>query len=92
MTDSPTNDSAEFSLEIDGERFVVRTVAGPGGGYRLDWITGPNPGYGFSIGWPAGGPASEPVEGWVPSNEVLLSEARNFLSMIDPATGYIAEE
>ena len=47
---------------------------------RYSWISGPNPGYGFSMS-----PTAE-------ASEEHRTNIRNFLSMIDPATGYIEDE
>jgi len=64
-------------LEVDGERFRVverspRTV-------DLTWLTGPNPGYGFTIGG-------------IPMDDLRLEDQiRGFLAEIDPATGYLAD-
>lgn len=65
-------------FEVDGEIFALR----PDGfdGTHYSWISGPNPGYGFSI--------SPTAEG----SEQHRTNIRNFLAMIDPATGYIEDE
>ncbi|MBZ2199266.1 hypothetical protein KCQ71_24180 [Ruania sp. N2-46] len=62
---------------VDGERFEVRRQAGT---HHLTWLTGPNPGYGFSIGSNTGA-ALEPA--------VLETEIREFLDQVDPETGYL---
>lgn len=62
---------------VDGERFEVRRQAGT---YHLTWLTGPNPGYGFSMGSNTGA-VLEPA--------CLETEIRGFLGQIDPATGYL---
>ncbi|WP_232848002.1 hypothetical protein [Occultella kanbiaonis] len=62
---------------VDGERFEVRRQAGT---YHLTWLSGPNPGYGFSIG-------SNTVAVLEP--RVLETEIRGFLGQIDPETGYL---
>lgn len=64
-------------LEVDGEVFELRH---DGGGTQYDWISGPNEGYGFAIS-----PTPD-------SDEQHQASIRGFLSMIDPATGYIAED
>ena len=66
-------------LDIDGEIFEVRR--GQGGGTNYGWVSGPNPGYGF--GSSGGGDLSEAHH---------RESIRNFLSMIDPKTGYIADD
>ena len=67
-----------FTLEVDGETFVVR---GHDSGTDYDWISGPNKDYGFSSS--AG---QDMPEDW------HRDSIRNFLGMIDPQTGYIAED
>jgi hypothetical protein len=68
-----------YTLEVDGEVFEVRR--GQSGGTNYDWVSGPNKDYGFGS---SGG--SDMPEEW------HLESIRNFLSMIDPATGYIEED
>jgi hypothetical protein len=65
-------------LECDGEIFELRPDQF--GGTHDTWLTGPNPGYGFSV---------SPT-----SDETAQHQAniRDFLSMIDPNTGYIADD
>jgi hypothetical protein len=65
-------------LEVDGEIFALRPDGS--GGTHYGWISGPNPGYGFSVS-----PTPE-------ASEQHRRNIRNFLSMIDPATGYIDDE
>jgi hypothetical protein len=66
-------------VTIDGEVFDVTTGDRPGH-YHYAWISGPNPDYGFSS-------ASSDRR---PSTMVDHEEAiRNFLSLVDPETGYI---
>jgi hypothetical protein len=67
------------TLTVDGETFAVREAFA--GGTYYDWITGRNPGYGFSTSAPADQPDDE-----------HRRSIRAFLDMIDPATGYIADE
>ena len=68
-----------YTLEVDGEVFAVRRA--PGGGTGYDWVSGPNDGYGFGSSAQVDQPEDE-----------HRSSIRNFLSMIDPETGYIAED
>lgn len=65
-----------FRIEVDGEVFEVRP--GEHGGTHYDWLSGPNPGYGFS----SSAPISADHE-----RHILV-----FLSMVDPETGYIEDE
>lgn len=64
------------SFALDGETFAARRR--DDGSMHYDWVSGPNEGYGFST---SGGP--EPL-----SREEHLASIRDFLSAIDPATGY----
>ncbi len=68
-----------LTVEVDGETFAVRR--GHDGGTQYDWVSGPNDGYGFGCSAPPPLDAEAHVEG-----------LRAFLGMIDPATGYIAED
>lgn len=68
-----------YTLEVDGEVFEVRRSRS--GGTNYDWISGRNEGYGF--GTSAGGNLSEL------HHRVSI---RNFLGLIDPATGFITED
>lgn len=65
-------------VEVDGELFDVR--ADPPGHYHFDWVSGPNPGYGFSS---ATSDASEL------STASMEESIRSFLQQVDPTTGYI---
>jgi hypothetical protein len=64
---------------VGGESFdVVRD----GNSVHHTWVSGPNAGYGFSVG------SSGAME---LTDEVVRSAIRAFLSEIDPRTGYLAE-
>lgn len=80
----PDTDSIEtITLEVDGERFAVRVVVDPATGYTdtgYTWLSGPNKGYGFGTGGPPN-----------PSLEEHRQRVREFLAMVDPATGYIED-
>lgn len=67
-----------YTLNVDGEVFAVRRP--PDGGTGYDWLSGPND-YGF-------GSSANPDR----AEEEHRGSIRTFLSMIDPATGYIAED
>jgi hypothetical protein len=67
------------TIEVDGELFALRRAAD--GGTAYDWLSGPNEGYGFG--------SSRPPQG---SPEEQREDIRAFLSMIDPATGYIGDD
>lgn len=74
------NGSFVFNIDVDGERFAVYQSAP--GDWSYDWLTGPNPGYGF-------GSHGSPLDR---SLEEHQQDCRNFLSMVDPVTGYIEDE
>jgi hypothetical protein len=63
---------------VDGETFAVRRRDDDGSNH-YDWVSGPNNGYGFSVGG-----SSEPI-----SHERHVAAIRGFLAEIDPATGYL---
>lgn len=73
-----TDGEAGSRLEVDGEVFELRADGFSGTHYN--WISGPNPGYGFS---------ASPTSGSVEQHRVSI---RSFLSMIDPTTGYIEDD
>jgi hypothetical protein len=72
-------DVTSLTLEVDGEMFAIRP--GEFGGTNYTWLSGPNPGYGFSQS---------------PTPDLSVDEhrtsIRTFLSMVDPATGYIEDD
>jgi hypothetical protein len=67
-------------VEVDGEVFDVVARRDPPGHVDYRWISGPNPDYGFSSA-SSDGRASTMVD--------HVAAIRNFLSQVDPATGYI---
>lgn len=77
MPDQATyTDVGEFVVE--GETFSARK-RDDDGSLHYDWVSGPNAGYGFSI---SGGPAPR-------SRGHHVAAIRDFLSAIDPETGYL---
>lgn len=62
-------------LGCDGELFELRPDKF--GGTHYTWLSGPNPGYGFSVS-----PMADDIERH-------RKNIRDFLAMIDPRTGYI---
>jgi hypothetical protein len=74
-----SEDDMSFRLEVRGEVFALRPDQQ--GGTDYTWLSGPNPGYGFSLS---------------PTPKISLDEhranIRDFLDMIDPATGYIGDD
>jgi hypothetical protein len=73
-------------LSCDGETFELRPDQF--GGTHYTWRSGPNPGYGFTTS--AILPAAKPSR--IDDIELHQANIRSFLSMIDPETGYIAED
>ena len=69
-------DVTSFTLEVDGELFALRPDQH--GGTDYTWLSGPNPGYGFSLS---------------PTPNISLDEhrknIREFLADIDPITGHL---
>lgn len=69
-----------FRIVVDGETFDVDHA---GGANHLTWVSGPNAGYGFTLGR---------------SDDTALTEdearvaARGFLASVDPETGYLEED
>ncbi|KOG37289.1 hypothetical protein AQJ84_24300 [Streptomyces resistomycificus] len=67
-------------MSVDGEEFEVRQPDDSPGTYHFTWLTGPDPQYGFMS-------ASHPP---TQAGRADLEEAiRDFLSQVDPDTGYI---
>lgn len=66
-----------YTLDVEGEDFTVRSHDG---GTDYDWVSGPNEDYGFGTGARNMSEAEH------------RADIRNFLTMIDPATGYISED
>lgn len=67
-----------MDLEVDGERFTVGEREP--GTYDVTWLTGRNPGYGFTFSTSTRTPASA---------EVIEDQVRGFLRAVDPTTGYL---
>ncbi|MBS2937245.1 hypothetical protein KDN32_05780 [Nocardioides sp. J2M5] len=79
-------------LEVDGEVFEVRPSEHQQG-FDVDWVSGPNAGYGFSCGVQVTASAADEVPRKAPDIEDhdLVASIRSFLRQIDPQTGYIAD-
>lgn len=67
-------------VEVDGEVFDVVARGDRPGQYDYTWTSGPNPGYGF------GSASSDGRASTMADHEAAI---RNFLSQVDPETGYI---
>ena len=72
--------SQEMRVEVDGELFVISIRPDRPGQYDFSWVSGPNPGYGFS--------SSTSEDGSLTDAQVRAA-IRGFLAQIDPDTGYI---
>jgi len=69
------------TLVVDGETFVVRPPGWRGGtGTSFDWVSGPNPDYGFFVA---------PNDGHELSEADCVDAIREFLAHVDPITGYL---
>ena len=68
-----------FTLEVDGERFILRPDGQ--GGTHYTWSSGKNNDYGFSVG---------PTPNL--SLDAHRENIRSFLAQIDPSTGYIEDD
>ncbi|MFJ1969330.1 hypothetical protein ACIO93_11740 [Streptomyces sp. NPDC087903] len=67
-------------MTVDGEVFEISRPDDSPDSYDFAWLTGPNPQYGFGL-------RSHPP---VPLGPADLEEAiRDFLSQVDPDTGFI---
>jgi hypothetical protein len=66
-------------VTVDGHDFLVRARTGEPGVYDFDWLTGPRD-YGFSVARSDRSPMSRPE---------AEESIRDFLTQINPATGYI---
>lgn len=66
-------------VTVDGETFAVRR-RDDDGSLHYDWVSGPNDGYGFSVFCGVG-----PM-----SRERHSADIREFLSAVDPVTGYFS--
>lgn len=66
-------------LTVDGETFKARADAEQPGAWHVDWVSGPNEGYGFIT--------RRSDHQWE-SRDDLERAVRSFLDAIDPDTGY----
>ena len=67
-------------MVVDGEHFDFTERVGEPGVHDLRWVSGPNKDYGF---------ASAAYGGGRQTDADLEDAIRNFLSLVDPTTGYI---
>lgn len=66
-------------MVVGGHAFDVSERVGETGVYDCRWVSGPNEGYGFATAAYGGGRLTDAE---------LEDSIRNFLSQIDPSTGY----
>ena len=69
------------TVVVDGETFLVSPRPAEPGTYDFDWRSGPHDGYGFSCSGGDHRPRS---------SDEIVDDIRDFLSGIDPETGYLA--
>jgi hypothetical protein len=69
-------------LEVDGETFDVAPHASLPGRYQFTWVSGKNPGYGFT---------AHTSDGHAMTREQIVSQIRFFLGQIDAETGHMAD-
>ena len=67
-------------LDVDGETFEAARDPEQPGAVHFTWVSGPNPGYGFTSRRSDQGEMTE---------EEQVDAIRGFLAQIDPVTGYI---
>ncbi|MEU1586419.1 hypothetical protein [Micromonospora sp. NPDC005710] len=72
-------DTPPRTLDVDGQTFALRRNECDGTDYT--WLSGPNPGYGFG---------ASPTLGL--SLDQHRKNIRDFLAMVDPATGRIEDD
>ncbi|MFE3247254.1 hypothetical protein [Streptomyces sp. NPDC059209] len=72
--------TGKWTLTVDGERFEVTDRPGERGTYDFVWLSGPDPGYGFTS-------AVHPAVAL--SVTELKESVRDFLKQVDPVTGHI---
>ncbi|MFD4369773.1 hypothetical protein [Rhodococcus sp. NPDC058521] len=94
---SSSDNGSRCTLLVDGETFTVTVRPEDPDTCDYDWISGPNPGYGFSSSkhvayFSIRERADTPTAPLPPSTISEHREAiRDFLSQIDPETGYLED-
>ncbi|GAB3266159.1 hypothetical protein GCM10027586_20490 [Kineococcus gypseus] len=71
---------ASWQVQLGGHDWLVEERAGVPGCYDVTWLSGPNPGYGFS---------TQTFDGTPVSKERMERSIADFLEQIDPQTGYL---
>lgn len=93
---TPTG-SERIELTVNGEVFIVTARPDDPATADYEWVTGPNPGYGFSstqlvsYGSVVDRAGSPTPDFGFESVERHREAIRNFLGQIDPETGYLAD-
>ncbi len=75
-----TDELGGLRLHVDSETFEIRQDPDEPGGSHYSWVSGPNRGYGFS---------QVRSDGLQPSLPEHRDAIRDFLSSINPETGYL---
>lgn len=93
---APTPADGPLDIVVDGELWQVTVQSC--GRCHYAWVSGPNPGYGFSsspirTAWRKGVTPTTPPPA-IPNRTIahLRRSIRNFLAEVDPDTGYLSEE
>lgn len=81
MTDQRSGDNATHVVHVDGELFDV-TVIGESK-FKYYWVSGPNPGYGFTC-FLVGS-----IDDFEIQEKHHREAIRGFLKDVDPRTGYL---
>lgn len=86
------SEGAVRRLTVDGEVFDVRANDNETG-HHFDWVSGPNPRYGFSTGMPMiFVPVGEDADIRTEADDAFyVQQIREFLAQIDPETGYVGD-
>ncbi|MEU6540535.1 hypothetical protein [Streptomyces sp. NPDC047000] len=75
-----TSDGERSHITVDGEEFAVHQPHDAPGTYHFTWLTGRNPGYGFSCRIH---PSVQLTE------EQLAEQISGFLTQVDPVSGCV---
>ncbi len=93
----PTADDGPFATTVDGETFKVTLRQEEPGACDYDWESGPNEGYGFSSSrhvafFSVHDKANTPSNALPsPTIDEHRESIRDFLSQINPETGFIGD-
>lgn len=73
--------ASDMTWMVGGHRWTVTERSHEPGRYDITWVSGRDPGYGFTLGSSTRRPISDAV---------IRREIANFLAGIDPDTGHLA--